>query len=716
MLFPSKDYVTMLPILLAFLFLTGSISAFQISVPGTVYIDAPVNATWTRSERDQGDFVFALRSISIPGKSKVISDIPRNLSSGTIELNFTYPGVYVAEIQTPSPECLVVEASNTMVVPSAEIGGYPIIPSGSEAPTSQPSASSGLAEGTTTSTLKPPYHALSSTALPTLSSSTAESSSSASIPVDSNSVSSVLVTGSVSSLSSHITTSSSTPISVDSHSLASSVLFTSGFDPVPSPSVRITTSSSSASIFVDGQSTSSSLSPALESVIVPITATATSSPSPSITISGSLNGIGIGHNGLRTKIFSSISSAKLLSAAPTSTLTIATPGTSIGTSGTSDFTSGTPRSATSSQVTGPSSSTTVTSGPSKEVTSNFPSHSFGFEPSSSGATTTVLTNTSSSIYNPQSSSTSSSTYMDEQRLPKVLGGVFAAMSVSLFIIGFVLYRRHQRLKARAHDMETRGNPSRRSEGGLTLTRTLSPQSFNNAHLSSRSSSINSIDEVMRPLNPAGHETTPSSYTGTRTHESHESSALTRQESSDITSEYSYHSLSNPFLDSPEGSPRLELPLFNTAEQESPPVGPPTRSATQKSNGTADTGTSRKTSRPESYFFMFVDGVMQPLDSRSDRYRSLVLSSECSYLVPDQIVLQERADALREDIVQLKRKISSLPSDREQNEELLATIRMREEDVMRMDREIEEEWKKRRSSDILRFSMDDVDMDYSRTSR
>ncbi len=84
-------------------------------------------------------------------------------------------------------------------------------------------------------------------------------------------------------------------------------------------------------------------------------------------------------------------------------------------------------------------------------------------------------------------------------------------------------------------------------------------------------------------------------------------------------------------------------------------------------------------------------------------------------MPDQIVLQERADALREEIVLLRRKVS-LSSDKRENEELLATIRLREEDLKRLDREIEGEEKQRRSDDFPHFSMDNMVMDYSRISR
>ncbi len=64
---------------------------------------------------------------------------------------------------------------------------------------------------------------------------------------------------------------------------------------------------------------------------------------------------------------------------------------------------------------------------------------------------------------------------------------------------------------------------------------------------------------------------------------------------------------------------------------------------------------------------------------------------------------------------LRRKVSFIPSDKRENEELLATIRMREKDLKCLDREIEGEEKQRRS-DVPSFSMDDMVMDYSRISR
>ncbi|KAK0440770.1 hypothetical protein EV421DRAFT_762720 [Armillaria borealis] len=359
------------------------------------------------------------------------------------------------------------------------------------------------------------------------------------------------------------------------------------------------------------------------------------------------------------------------------------------------------------------SSTSISSDPSQGVTSESSSHSFPFEPSPTGATghTTHTTIPSSAPTSPSYPDS-----MEETRLPQVLGGIFAALSILLVILGLVLYRRHRRLKARTRDIEARENFNRRSGGLLTrptMTRTQSPQSFSSAYISSSNSST---DEIVRLLDPSGHATGPD-YASATTHESHESNALMRRESSDIASEHSYHSLtSNPFLDPPEGPPPPEFPRPNAVKRKSPVVQRPIRSRTQRSNDTIDSGTSRKTSRPESYFFMFVDGVMQPLDERSDRYRSLVLSSECSFLMPDQIVLQERADALREEIVWLRRKVSSLPSDEKENEELSTTIRMREEDLMRLDREIEGEEKRRRSDDPTHFSMDDMVMDYSRISR
>ncbi|KAK0197933.1 hypothetical protein F5146DRAFT_64620 [Armillaria mellea] len=88
-----NDYVTMFSILLAFLYLTVSTRAFEISVPWLVILNKPATAAWTRDERDQGDFVFLVRSLQ-SGESERLSDVPNNLSSGTISLNFTHPGCY----------------------------------------------------------------------------------------------------------------------------------------------------------------------------------------------------------------------------------------------------------------------------------------------------------------------------------------------------------------------------------------------------------------------------------------------------------------------------------------------------------------------------------------------------------------------------------------------------------------------------------------------
>ncbi|SJL10604.1 uncharacterized protein ARMOST_13994 [Armillaria ostoyae] len=398
-------------------------------------------------------------------------------------------------------------------------------------------------------------------------------------------------------------------------------------------------------------------------------------------------------DGLPMTSFAGLSSTSQQFLPVTSTFTtdIAAASTSIATSRTADFTSGTSSSAPSSQVVDSSRATGHT------------------------AHTTIPPSTS--VLQPTSTSYPSDS-MQETRLPQVLGGVFAALSILLVILGLVLYRRRRRLKARTCDIEARENFNRRFGGLLTrptMTRTQSSQSFSSAYISSLSSSVDSTDEIVRLLDPSGHATGQDDASAT-THGSHGLNALTRRESSDIASEHSYHSLaSNPFLDAPEGPPPPELPRPNAVKQKSPVVQRPIRSGTQRSNGTIDSGTSRKTSRPESYFFMFVDEVMQPLDERSNRYRSLVLSSECSFLMADQIVLQERADALREEIVWLIRKVSSLPSDEKENEELLITIRMREEDLKRLDREIEGEEKQRRSDDRPHCSMDYMVMDYSRIS-
>ncbi|KAK0245224.1 hypothetical protein EDD85DRAFT_10807 [Armillaria nabsnona] len=729
---PPNDYVTMLSILLAFLYLTVSTRAFEISVPYFVVLNEPASANWTRSERDQGDFVFVLRPLQ-SGESEQLLDVPNNLSSGTISLNFTHPGCYEVGIGKFNAEFIAIPISSPVLV--LEVDGNLNIPCNIETHNPKPSASSpppDTALSSTTSnsaTPNPPHHLSSFSAFPTsdssLSSSTAASSSSILISTDAHSLSSsVSPTSGYSTIPSSGTPTSSYSPTILANSQSTSSSPSSATGSVSVSSTATSSSPASTSIFTDSQSTSFSLSSTLGSVTVPNSSSATSSPLPSISISSLLNSNAIDSDGLvpTTSLADLSSTSQLFLQVPSiSAIDITAASTSLAPSPTNDFTSGTPSSAPSSQVADSPSSTTVSSDPSQEVTrSELPSHSFSSESSPNEATgPTALTTvpSSASVLQPTSTSYPYDS-MEETRLPRVLGGVFAAVSILLVILGLVLYRRHRRLETRTRDIEARENFNRRSGGLLTrptMTRTQSPQSFSSAYISSPSSSIYSTDEIVRLLDPSGHATGPDAASAT-THESHESNALTRRESLDIASEHSYHSLtSNPFLDPPEGPPPPELPRPDAVKRKSPVVQRPTRSGTQRSNGTTDSETSRKTSRPESYFFMFVDGVMQPLDSRSDRYRSLVLSSECSFLMPDQIVLQERADALREEIVLLRRKIS-LSSDKRENEELLATIRLREEDLKRFDREMESEGKQRQSDDFPHFSMDDIVMDYSRTSR
>ncbi|PBK89221.1 hypothetical protein ARMGADRAFT_335049 [Armillaria gallica] len=147
---PPNDYVTMLSILLAFLYLTVSTRAFEISVPYFVVLNEPATAAWTRSERDQGDFVFVLRSLQ-SGESERLSDVPNNLSSGTISLNFTHPGLYKVEIGRFNTEFIAIRISSPVLV--LEVDGILNIPYKTETHNPKPSASS-----------PPPDTALSSTA------------------------------------------------------------------------------------------------------------------------------------------------------------------------------------------------------------------------------------------------------------------------------------------------------------------------------------------------------------------------------------------------------------------------------------------------------------------------------------------------------------------------------------------------------------------------
>lgn len=740
---PPNDYVTMFSILLAFLYLTVSTKAFEIHVPYLVFLNQPATAAWTRNERDQGDFVFLLRSLQ-SGESERLSDVPNNLSSGTISLNFTHPGCYEVGIGRPDTDHIAIRIGTPVLV--LEIDGILNIPCKIETHNPKPSASSpppDTALSSTTSnsaTTNRPYHVSSFSAFPTsdssLSSSTVASSSSIPISTDTHSSSSIVSPtsryGTAIPSSGTSTSSSSDALSTGSQSPSFSSSSASRTANVSS-SIAVTSSSSSL-ILANSQSVSSSPSSATGSVSVSSTATssqsvsnsssATSSPVPSISISSSLSSNATDSDGsVPTMSFTGLSSTsqQFLQVTQTSTIDITATSTGIATSPTDGLTSGTLSSAPSSQVANSPSSMTVSSTPSQGVTSELPSHSFTTEPSPKGATgyTSLTTIPSSTSVIPPVSTSYSSDSMEETRLHRILGGVFTALSILLVILGLVLCRRHRRLKARTRDIEAYENFNRRSGSLLTrpsMAGTQTSQSFSNAYTSSRISSIDSIDEIVRLLDPSGHATGPE-YARTTAHESHESDHLTRRESSDIASEHSYHSLtSNPFLDPPEGPLLPELPLPNAVKRKSSVVQSPARSATQRSNGTTDSGTSRKTSRPESYFFMFVDGVMQPLDSRSDRYRSLVLSSECSFLMPDQVVLQERADALHEEIVWLRRKVTSLPSDKGENEELLATIRMREENLKRLNREIEGEARQRQSDSFPPFSRDDMVTDYSRISR
>ncbi|KAK0506651.1 hypothetical protein EDD18DRAFT_39189 [Armillaria luteobubalina] len=114
----------MLSILLAFLHLTVFTRAFKISVPSPVTLNEPASATWTRSERDQGDFIFVLRSLQ-SGECKRLLDVPHNLPSGTISLNFTHPGCYGVEIGRFDTEFTAIFSSPVLVLGE---GGNPYIP------------------------------------------------------------------------------------------------------------------------------------------------------------------------------------------------------------------------------------------------------------------------------------------------------------------------------------------------------------------------------------------------------------------------------------------------------------------------------------------------------------------------------------------------------------------------------------------------------------
>ncbi|KAK0207877.1 hypothetical protein DFS33DRAFT_389145 [Desarmillaria ectypa] len=312
MFFLPKNYVTMPSILLAFLFFAGSTRAFGISIPEPPRLNELVNVAWTRSEQDQGDFIFALHPIpSLSDELEILGDVP-NLSSGTISINITRPGAY--EVFVPG------------------IGGSPIIPSTLGTPNPQPSASSRppktvLSSATSTlATPKPSHHPSSFPTFPTLdsilSSSTATSSSSAPISIDCNSVSS-----SVSSTSGPVTipsasTAISSPsdvISTTSQSISFSPTSASGSVSVSrsstvtsrlsSASGSVSASSSSTATFsplapisTDGQSTTFGLSSTLVSVTVPNLS--------SVTSSSPLNSINTYPDDLPTTSYAGFSSAK----------------------------------------------------------------------------------------------------------------------------------------------------------------------------------------------------------------------------------------------------------------------------------------------------------------------------------------------------------------------------------------------------------------------
>ncbi|KAK0475123.1 hypothetical protein IW261DRAFT_1647087 [Armillaria novae-zelandiae] len=180
----------------------------------------------------------------------------------------------------------------------------------------------------------------------------------------------------------------------------------------------------------------------------------------------------------------------------TSTIDVTASSTSIATSRIDAVTSQTSNSAPSSQVTDSPSSTTVSSDPSKAVTSDLSSHSFSSEASLNGTTgdTTLSTiiPSSTSVLQPTSTSFPSDSG-EETRLPRVLGGVFAALSVLLMI-----FEAHENFDRRSGSLLSRP----------TIARTQTPQSFSSARISSRGSSIDSIDEIVQLLDSSGHATGP----------------------------------------------------------------------------------------------------------------------------------------------------------------------------------------------------------------
>ncbi|SJL10605.1 uncharacterized protein ARMOST_13995 [Armillaria ostoyae] len=183
------------------------------------------------------------------GESERLSDLPNNLSSGTISLNFTHPGCYEVGIGRFNIEFIEIQISSPVLV--LEVDGNPNIPCKMETPSPKPSASSpppDTAPSSTTSNPTTPHHPSSFSAFPTSDSSLSSSTA---------------------------TSSSSTPNFTDTRSLSSSVSPTSGYGTIPSSSTS--TSSSSPTNLVDSQSTSISPSSAMGSVSVSSSSTATSS-------------------------------------------------------------------------------------------------------------------------------------------------------------------------------------------------------------------------------------------------------------------------------------------------------------------------------------------------------------------------------------------------------------------------------------------------------
>ncbi|KAK0197935.1 hypothetical protein F5146DRAFT_1157241 [Armillaria mellea] len=85
--------------------------AFQISAPRSVKLEASV--VWNRNDGDPDDSVFARRLLPAEVGDQ-LPESPGSLLSGTIDVEFPIPGIYLIEIRTPQPEFRLLAESDTI--------------------------------------------------------------------------------------------------------------------------------------------------------------------------------------------------------------------------------------------------------------------------------------------------------------------------------------------------------------------------------------------------------------------------------------------------------------------------------------------------------------------------------------------------------------------------------------------------------------------------